>query len=100
MNSHDSVLLAMGIVAFSIGIVIYVRKRLAIRRILQSGEPIAVDGWNTFPDEPEFPDIIKTQQNEAFGQFCNVALYGLIVSAAAYGFDIKSDIYSFLLDHQ
>lgn len=88
----------MGLAAFAIGCGVYIRKRVGIQRILQEGEPIAVDGWNTFPDDPEFPETVRSQQNEAFRQFCHVSLYALVAIAAAYGLDIKADVFSFLLD--
>ena len=88
----------LGLIAFGVASFLYVRKRLEIGRLLRSGDPIAVDGWNTFPDEPEFEGLIAKELNRAFGQFCNTLLYGLVLVAAGYGIEIKPDAFSYILD--
>jgi hypothetical protein len=93
----DPIGIALGASVFIISMVVYVRKRLQIKRLLRDGEPIAVEGWNTFPHEPEFDLIVKTQQNENFGKFCKACLAGLVFIGAAYGIEIRSDIFHFFL---
>jgi hypothetical protein len=100
MNIVDLFPLAIGLGCLVFASAAYVRERQYLRRVMQDAEPLVVDGWNTFPNEPEYESLYQERRNEAFGSFCRLALFGLIFVGLGYGIDVKHDIFAFLTSLQ
>jgi len=98
MSIVSPIVFGLALAAFSFAMIRYVRTRLALSKTYNSGEPLAVDGWLTFPNEPEYEGLYIDLRNEAFGNLCRVSLIGVLWLALALGHDVKHDIFAFLMD--
>ena len=98
MSIVSPIVFGLALATFSFAMIRYVRTRLALSKTYKSGEPLAVDGWLTFPNEPEYEGLYIDLRNEAFGNLCRVSLIGVLWLALALGHDVKHDIFAFLMD--